>query len=257
VDNTQLRAFPRNPKNIIELDDDKVELETTEATKKKANISKPTPSLSQKKTNNKPIPKSTRQPSVENVDDDEARSSPTKSDDSDVDMDDESGSEDKDASEEVELPAESAEAELSQLFPEQICIICLPEVERLQRGWNAPIYSFFKADPDIEYFNGRRAHVFSCIAQTCKAKGKSPRQVNRFVDKGDASSTSNLRKHAKICWGDDNVKAADDTKDVKLARGIIAKSGLANASITAMFERAKGKGAVTYSHTQHTKTETK
>jgi hypothetical protein len=81
--------------------------------------------------------------------------------------------------------------------------------------------------------------------------------VNRYVDKGDASSTSNLRKHAKLCWGDDVVKAADETKDAKLARGIVAKSGMGNASITAMFERAKNKGVVTYSHTQHTKTETK
>jgi hypothetical protein len=81
--------------------------------------------------------------------------------------------------------------------------------------------------------------------------------VNRFFDKADASSTSNLRKHAKGCWGDEVVKAADETKDVKVARGIVAKSGLGNASITAIFERAKGKGAVTYSHTQHTKTETK
>jgi uncharacterized glyoxalase superfamily protein PhnB len=113
------------------------------------------------------------------------------------------------------------------------------------------------ADPDIQYFNDRRAHVFSCIAQVCKGKGKSSRHVNRFVDKGDASSTSNLRKHAKICWGDDIVMAADATKDVKLARSVVAKSGLGNASITAMFERAKDQGAVTYSHRQHTKTETK
>ena len=81
--------------------------------------------------------------------------------------------------------------------------------------------------------------------------------MNRFqvVDKNDASSTSNLCKHAKICWGDDVVKLADETKDAKLARGIVAKSWMGNASITAMFERAKDKGIVTYSYTQHTKTE--
>jgi hypothetical protein len=107
------------------------------------------------------------------------------------------------------------------------------------------------------YITGRRAHVFSCLAKSCKGKGKSPRSVNRYVDKSDASSTSNLRKHAKICWGDDVVKAADETKDLTRARGIVGKSGLGNASITAMFERAKGKGTVTYSHKQHTKTETK
>ena len=63
MDNTQHRVFPRNPKNIIESDDDN-EAEVTEATNKKANLSKPT--LSQeKKTNDKPVPKSNRQPSVE------------------------------------------------------------------------------------------------------------------------------------------------------------------------------------------------
>jgi hypothetical protein len=111
ADSTQHRAFPRNPKNIIELDDDSDKIETTEATKKKANISKPI--LSQKKTNNKPIPKSTRQPSVEDVDDDEARSS-TKPRDSDADMDDDDDSEEVEEVEAVDQPAESAEAELSQ-----------------------------------------------------------------------------------------------------------------------------------------------
>ena len=100
-------------------------------------------------------------------------------------------------------------------------------------------------------------HVFSCVAKSCKGKGKFSRIVKRYIDKSDVSSTSNLRKHAKICWGDDVVKAADETKDLACAQAIVAKSGLENASITAMFERVKGKGAVTYSHKQHTKTETK
>jgi len=52
----------------------------------------------------------------------------------------------------------------------------------------------------------------------------------------DVSSTSNLRKYAKICWGDDVVKAADEMKDLTHAQAIVAKSGLGNASITAMFE---------------------
>jgi hypothetical protein len=80
--------------------------------------------------------------------------------------------------------------------------------------------------------------------------------VNRFLDKGDASSTSNLRKHAKLCWGSDVIAAADSTRDVELATEVVAKSGKGNESITAMFERV-GKGKVTYSHMQHTKTESK
>ena len=119
------------------------------------------------------------------------------------------------------------------------------------------IYAFFKALPEIKYFNGQQVHVFSCLAKACKGKGKSLRCVNHFFDKGDASSTSNLRKHAKVCWGDDVVKAADETKDIKLAHGIVTQSGLCDTSITAIFECAKGKGAVNYSHRQHTKTETK
>ena len=73
------------------------------------------------------------------------------------------------------------------------------------------------------------------------------RQVPKIclVDKADASLTSNLQKHAKICWGDNVVKAADEAKDIKLACGVVAKSGLGDPSITAMFERAKGKGIVT------------
>ena len=53
------------------------------------------------------------------------------------------------------------------------------------------------------------------------------------------------------------MKAADEMKDLTRARAIVAKSGLGNASITAMFEQAKEKGAVTYSQTQHTKAKTK
>ena len=65
-----------------------------------------------------------------------------------------------------------------------------------------PFNAFFGAVPEIEYFSRRRVHVFSCLVKTCKGKGKTPRCVNHFFDKGDASSTSNLHKHTKHCWGD-------------------------------------------------------
>ena len=130
------------------------------------------------------------------------------------------------------------------------------KLAHLKQGWNAPAYAFFKSTPDIEYFNDRQAHVFTCLAKSCKGKGKFSTNVNHFVNKGDASSTSNLQKHAKICWGEDVLVAADKTRDVSLACGIVAKSGLGNASITAMFDQA-GKATVSYSHRQHTKTETK
>jgi hypothetical protein len=47
---------------------------------------------------------------------------------------------------------------------------------------------------------------------------------------------SNLRRHAKICWGEDTVEAASCTKDVHAAHAVLAKSNLKDASITAVFE---------------------
>lgn len=123
--------------------------------------------------------------------------------------------------------------------------------------WNAPIYAFFHPIPAIEYIDGRRAHVFSCNAKTCKGKGEKRRQVRRYLDKGDAKSTSNLRKHAKLCWGNEAVAAADTTKNAAAAREAMSKTDLKrDGSITTSFERI-GKGKITYSHRQHTKTESR
>jgi hypothetical protein len=81
--------------------------------------------------------------------------------------------------------------------------------------------------------------------------------VCRFLDTGDAKSTSGLRRHVKMCWGDEAVSAADNTRDLDGARAVLAKSGLKrNGSITEAFEHI-GKEKVTYSHRQHTYTQTR
>jgi hypothetical protein len=81
--------------------------------------------------------------------------------------------------------------------------------------------------------------------------------VRRFLDTGDAKSTSGLRRHARACWGDEAVDAASKTKDLDGARTALAKSGLKrNGSITAAFERIS-KDVVSYSHRQFTYTETR
>lgn len=80
------------------------------------------------------------------------------------------------------------------------------------------------------------------------------RIVRRYLDTGDAKSTSNLRKHAKICWGEEAVAAADKTRDVRAAREALGKMKLVDSAITAAFERAMN-GKVTYSHRQHSTTE--
>jgi len=126
--------------------------------------------------------------------------------------------------------------------------------ERLSKDWTSPVYVFFKPTPAIEYINDCRVHVFECGAKRCHGHGNG-RHVRRYLDTGDAKSTSNLRKHAKICWGEEAVAAADSTRDVNAAREALGKMKNVDGSITAVFKRIAKGGKVTYSHRQHTKTE--
>jgi hypothetical protein len=74
------------------------------------------------------------------------------------------------------------------------------------------------------------------------------------LDKGDAKSTSNTRKHAKKCWGDEVVASADKAKNANKICATTIKGALDPQLITAAFER-KGKGKVKYSNCQYMKTE--
>jgi hypothetical protein len=125
--------------------------------------------------------------------------------------------------------------------------------ERLAKDWQRPIYAFFDAVPIIEHVDGRRCHAFRCNAKGCKNK---TRFVRRFLDKKDARSTSNMRKHAKNCWGADVVAAADKALNATEVRNTTVKGALQPGLITAAFER-NGRGKVTYSHRQHTRAETR
>jgi hypothetical protein len=110
--------------------------------------------------------------------------------------------------------------------------------------------------PVVDYVDNRRVHVFECGVLSCKGKGKSARHVRRYLDTGDAKSTSNLWRHAKGCWGQETVDAAGETKDVHAARDALAKAKFKDGSITAAFERIS-KNRVTYSNRQHTKAESR
>ncbi|KAF8961229.1 hypothetical protein BDZ97DRAFT_1921434 [Flammula alnicola] len=82
------------------------------------------------------------------------------------------------------------------------------QLKCLQQEWNAPIYAFFYPVPSIGHGDeGRQYHEFKCFAKGC---GKT---VRRYLDKKDAGSTSNMHKHARLCWGVETVKAASDTKN--------------------------------------------
>ena len=122
----------------------------------------------------------------------------------------------------------------------------------MSKKWSSPVYVFFKKTPQIEYKGGRRCHVFSCAAAGCK--GRNGRHVIRFLDKGDDNSTSNLLRHARICWGTEAVEAVTATHNLEAARDVLGTTKLRDGSILAEFQRMS-KDNVTYRHTQHTTTE--
>jgi hypothetical protein len=121
----------------------------------------------------------------------------------------------------------------------------------------SPVYAFFQRTPTIRTVDGRRVHEFKCAASRCKGRGKNPRIVRRYLDTSDRKSTGNLRKHARLCWGDEILRAADSCGDLDSTRkGLDKAKKLKDGSITTTFER-KGKGHVTYSHRQHDKAQTR
>ena len=119
------------------------------------------------------------------------------------------------------------------------------------KKWVAPAYVFFKPSACVEYVKGHKAHVFECIAAHCHCKS---RYVRHFLYTRDTSLTSNLRRHAKICWGDEVIKAADATGNLHFACEALSKKKGLNGSITAAFEQIR-KSNVTYSQCPYTKLE--
>ena len=118
----------------------------------------------------------------------------------------------------------------------------------MKKRWTSSVYAFYEPTPEIEYDGTRCSHVFKCLNRSCGMT------VRRFLDTKDHSSTSNLRVHAKTCWGPEAVAAAAEALSVQVARDEIVASILKTGTITAHFER-KG-GQITYSARQHTRTET-
>lgn len=110
---------------------------------------------------------------------------------------------------------------------------------------NSPIYAFFHLPPETKYEGGRSKEVFECAAKPCVCRGG--KYVTRYLDTKDAQSTSNLRRHAKTCWGAESVEMACLTKDKVEAHEKVVKKIMRNGSLPAMFE-FEGKGKKLYSH---------
>lgn len=118
----------------------------------------------------------------------------------------------------------------------------------MMKSWNTPIYAFYHPIPTIGYENQRRYHEFSCFKKSCD------KTIRRFLDTKDSTSTGNMHRHTKKCWGDEVLTLAMATANATEARESLAKSK--DGSIAEAFN-IKGKGKVTYSHRQHTRTETR
>ncbi|SJL03663.1 uncharacterized protein ARMOST_16509 [Armillaria ostoyae] len=131
------------------------------------------------------------------------------------------------------------------------------ELLKMMTKWTSPMYAFYSPIPEIEYRDGRKCHIFRCTAQANVTR--CGHRIVRYLDTKDAQSTSNLRKHARKCWGEDVIKEADEAGTLDAARTLLRKdagSDKRNGSITSHFAR-QGKGRVTYSHRQHTKQESR
>ena len=83
----------------------------------------------------------------------------------------------------------------------------------------------------------------------------SPNRPQQYLDTRDKSSTGNLIKHVKQCWGDEVWKTASQCKDACEADAAVIQLFTKSRNITANFQRT-GKRTISYMH-QHTRTETK
>ena len=116
------------------------------------------------------------------------------------------------------------------------------------KSWNTPIYAFYRPTPTIDYENKRRYHEFCCFKKSCD------KTIRRYLDTRDSTSTGNMHCHTKKCWGMEVLTLAMAAANVTEAQELLAKSK--DGFIAEAFN-VKGKGKATYSHHQHTKTETR
>ncbi|KAF5382000.1 hypothetical protein D9615_004201 [Tricholomella constricta] len=126
------------------------------------------------------------------------------------------------------------------------------ELDCMLQDYTRLVYAFFKPVPAIKVVDGKRCHEFECGLKFCKRK---TRFVRRFLHTTDKTSTGNLRRHAKKCWGEDVIEEADKAANAdKVRQAVAGKQDLRSGDIAAAFGR-QGKGKVTFSHRQHTKAE--
>ncbi|TFK35264.1 hypothetical protein BDQ12DRAFT_612028 [Crucibulum laeve] len=118
----------------------------------------------------------------------------------------------------------------------------------MQKEWKSPIYAFFHPTPVVGYVNNCCMHEFRCAATHWKGQSQI---VCCYLDTADKTSTSNMVKHAIVCWGQETVSSAREA-GMQQDLFLLSSRYLGRQWVkTAIFERS-GKGKVSYSHRQHT-----
>lgn len=102
---------------------------------------------------------------------------------------------------------------------------------------------------DITYTNCHWVHEFHCMNKGCKYK------CQHFLNM-DLTSTGNMIKHVKSCWGEGPWTAASGYGNIPEAHKHVIKPFLQQGTITAMFQ-CIGKGKLTFLTIQLTPTQTR
>jgi len=146
-----------------------------------------------------------------------------------------------------EKAEEDAEAQLGEWKATAQTKNLLSTSAWMSKKWESHAYAFYHPAEIGTGKDGHHMHIFRCAAWGCKHK------VQCYIEK---TSTSNMIKHAKSCWGDDAWCAAQEcnSNDEMLAN--VVKPLNSNGSIKAIFQQ-KGKANITFLHRQHTRAETK
>ncbi|KAJ7728787.1 hypothetical protein B0H14DRAFT_2409936, partial [Mycena olivaceomarginata] len=110
-------------------------------------------------------------------------------------------------------------------------------------SWTSHIYVFSLGNIQFDYRSGKRHHVFTCAARNCK------HTIARNQTTKDLNSTKNLCMHAKKCWGEENVLAAEKVKSLGEARKLLTEnSRVRNQQLTDIFKAHAAAGGESYSH---------
>jgi hypothetical protein len=112
------------------------------------------------------------------------------------------------------------------------------------------VYTFYKI-LQIRHGAAKQQIIFF----RCGNKRKCTHEIKRYLDKQDKSSTSNLNKHVRACWGEAAFNAGKELGTKEQAYKLVVKPMKTNGTLTLAFDViAKGKKPL-HSNINHSKPE--